>query len=65
MKRVTVADLEKAPKDASLHCDECGSDYSATHADYSWRVPEDHVLTCCGKPMRLVRRVVRYETVRT
>jgi hypothetical protein len=61
---VTVADLKTAPSDALLRCDECGADYSATHADYFASEPA-HVLECCDKPMRLVRRVVRYETVRT
>ena len=64
-KPVTVGDLERAPRDAVLLCDECGESYSSTHGDYSFRLPASHVLRCCGKPMRLVRKVVRYETVRT
>lgn len=62
-RKVTVADLQKAPADAHLHCDECGESYSASHGDYSFRLPAAHVFECCGKPMRLARRVVRYVTV--
>jgi len=64
-KRVTVVELKTAPEGSLLHCDECGSDYSATHGDYSWSHEPEYVFECCGQPMRLVRRVVRYETVRT
>lgn len=65
---VTVGDLERAPADAMLLCYGCGGEFSATHGDYSFRLPASHVLRCeCpeGKPLRLVRKVVRYETVRT
>lgn len=64
-RQVTVGDLERAPSDAILICYECDGEFSATHGDYSFRLPAPHVLRCCGKPMRLVRKVVRYETVRT
>jgi len=46
----------------SLHCDQCGNDYSANKSDY-FMAPSDHPFTCCGEPMRLVRRRVILEEV--
>lgn len=45
-----------------LFCPDCGNEASANPADY-WAVNRDTVFTCCGEPMRLVRRRVIYEDV--
>lgn len=42
----------------SLYCESCDGFYSACRGDY-WQLPKDHVMTCCGEPMRLARKVTR------
>lgn len=59
---VRVRDLPVNSKGISLHCDVCSASYSATRGDYFW-APVARILVCCRQPMRLVRKVVRYETV--
>jgi hypothetical protein len=60
---VRVKDL---PNDSSeglvLVCNECGTEASAEPYDYDLLDP-DEVFACCSKPMRLVKKVVRYEDV--
>jgi hypothetical protein len=41
-----------------LHCAVCGGEYSAHRGDYFAAHPETQ-LACCGRAMRLVRRVSR------
>lgn len=47
---------------ASLHCFECGADYSAHRGDYFMAAP-DTVFKCCNRPMRLVRKETVYRDV--
>jgi hypothetical protein len=66
-KVVRMADLkdQRGPgPHPSLHCDECGGDYSANRGDY-WMLNDEHVFTCCGVPMRLVLRITHLVNVET
>lgn len=50
-------------KPVMLYCRDCGETYSATRGDY-WYLPDDREMRCkCGEPLRLVRKVERYEDV--
>jgi hypothetical protein len=62
---VTVADLSDqigTSDRAILYCDICGGEYSANKGDY-FQCRLDKVLTCCGEPMRLVRKTICYQSV--
>jgi hypothetical protein len=60
---VKVSDLkDKYDGNVMLYCECCSSECSATRGDYFQR-PLDHTFTCCGEPMRLVRKRVMYEDV--
>ncbi len=48
----------------SLYCTECGEHTSANPGDY-WEADPETVITCCGEPVRLVRRRVVLEDVTT
>jgi hypothetical protein len=66
-RNVTMAMLRALPIGRSEHsvsllCLECGGQYSACAGDY-WHLHASHVFTCCNRPMRLVRKVVRYVEV--
>jgi hypothetical protein len=63
-RAVTRADLDRAPPGAHLHCDICGSTYSATPADYFMMAPTDK-FTCCEVPLALVVRQVTVRRVTT
>ena len=42
-----------------LLCGECGGEYSANAADYSWQLKPEHVLKCCGEPLvQVIKRTV-------
>lgn len=63
LKGVTVADLpdllgSRGPYPFLL-CTECFEQSSGHAGDY-WDWPADRVFTHCGKPMRLVTKVVRF-----
>ena len=62
MRTIKVSDLKDqtgvSGPHPTLHCDECWQDFSANKSDY-WALPNDHVFTCCGEPMRLVQREVQ------
>lgn len=45
--------------DPFLLCERCWSQHSANSGDY-WNLPSSHVFRCCGEPMRLVTKVVRF-----
>lgn len=66
---VTVADLTdpigkpRTGPDPFLLCDRCFEQFSASAGDY-WNFAKDHVFTHCGKPMRLVRKEVRFVDVK-
>lgn len=64
---ITVADLPDSlgvpGSRPLLLCDECFTQASADAGDY-WNLPADHVLTHCGRPMRLVRKQVRFVDVK-
>jgi hypothetical protein len=67
-KRVTVADLPTSTTGTgsgaglSLYCRGCREHFSATRGDY-FATPRETVLTCCGRPMVLARRVTMVEEV--
>jgi hypothetical protein len=69
-KDLRAKDLPKNPEPGvSIRCGsqqypECDQPFSADRRDYWDR--EDEPMTCaaCGGPMRLVRKVVRFEPVR-
>jgi len=63
-RHVTVADLPTSTLDTgvTLYCRGCREHYSATRGDY-FATARDTVLTCCGEPMVLARRVTMVEEV--
>jgi hypothetical protein len=67
MKTITVGDLkdqEGAGPHPVLHCQLCGSTFSANRGDYgSYNgFAKDHVFKCCKRPMPLVfKRVIFVE----
>ena len=65
MKKVTVANLKPCTGPGPhplLHCQLCGSEYSAHAGDYgTWNgFASDHVFRCCKRPMRLVFKQTLY-----
>ena len=59
---LVYADLPKTPdSNVMLYCDVCQCSYSATRGDY-WDVLEQFA-ECCNTPLRLVRKITRYEDV--
>ena len=66
MKKITVKDLHKPHKaGVCLHCQLCGSDFSADPGDYGrWNgFGDDHVFKHCGRPMRLAIKKTIYVEV--
>jgi hypothetical protein len=61
-KPVTVGDLPDLlgmTISPFLYCEICGGQYSANAGDY-WDRPKDQVMACCGEPMRLVVKQVKF-----
>jgi hypothetical protein len=56
---ITVAHLQHAPPGSKMYCSLCGAEYSADHRDY-FAASKDYVFTCCGKPVRLVRKITSF-----
>ena len=55
-----VSDLtpESCSSNRCLWCRECGGEFSANEGDY-FGFKNDHVLTCCNKPLvRVTKRTV-------
>jgi len=63
-RNVKVSDLvtRHGGRETCLLCRECHAQYSTDPRDY-WLERKDHVLRCCSKPLRLVVKVVTFETV--
>jgi hypothetical protein len=58
-----LPDLLVSNEPIFLLCDECFAQHSAHAGDY-WDWPKDHVFMCCEKPIRLVRKEVRFVDVK-
>jgi hypothetical protein len=61
-KVIRVRDLPSPSAGVSQLCIVCRETFSADRSDY-WMLSADTVLKHCGKPIRLVREVVRYKSV--
>jgi hypothetical protein len=58
----TLRDFKDLPN-TSLHCEQCGSDWSSNPSDY-WNRSNRYVMLCCGKPLVLVRKETVWITVK-
>lgn len=64
-RTITMADGSTAHIESQqplLYCECCGNESSANPGDY-WDANPETVFSCCGEPMRLVRKVVQYSDV--
>ena len=63
---IRVSDLPEMGhvRGAFLYCAQCRQLWSACRGDY-FALHDSHVMTCCDKPMRLMRQRVVLEAVRT
>jgi len=58
----TYGDLTRVPKGTAQLCTVCGGMWSATRGDYFMRADHEPI-TCCNKPVRLVRQTTIYTDV--
>jgi hypothetical protein len=45
-----------------FYCRYCDQEYSANRGDY-FMLPDSHIFTCCGHPMKLATKTLKYKWV--